>query len=175
MFDRYDSQEEKEKENLVLVPLSHEEIEYEKFEKSFYKPLPELSNLSPQDCQNKRKEAEIRVVGEGDLPAPVDTFEQLQLHPKLFEAIQKQGFDIPTPIQRQALPVALSGRNMIGIAKTGSGKTAAFVIPLIPHILAQRPLGKGEGPIAVIVAPSRELARQIFKETKKYTKPFKFE
>ena len=98
----------------------------------------------------------------------------MNLHPKLMEVIKKEGFVDPTAIQRQSIPVAMSGRNCISISKTGSGKTAAFLIPMIPHILHQRPLLKGEGPIAIIVATSRELAKQIYKETKKFTKKFKF-
>lgn len=74
--------------------------------------------------------------------------------------------------QKQALPVALSGRDIIGIAKTGSGKTAAFVIPLVTHIMAQREVDPGEGPIAVVLAPTRELADQIFTEAFKFSRPY---
>ncbi|KAH7331342.1 hypothetical protein KP509_20G028100 [Ceratopteris richardii] len=87
-------------------------------------------------------------------------------------AISKQGYEKPTPIQCQALPTALSGRDIIGIAKTGSGKTAAFVFPMIVHILDQEELDKGEGPIGVVCAPTRELAQQIYLETKKFAKPY---
>lgn len=59
-----------------------------------------------------------------------------------------------------------------GIAKTGSGKTAAFVLPLLVHLMDQPELAKGEGPIGVIVAPTRELAEQIHKETRKFAKPY---
>lgn len=92
---------------------------------------------------------------------------------KIGKAIAKQNFTEPTPIQKQSIPVALSGRDVIGIAKTGSGKTAAFVWPMLIHIRAQPPLQKGDGPIGVIVAPTRELAQQIFIETKKYAKRFR--
>src|SRR5262249_53381285 len=67
----------------------------------------------------------------------------------------------------------LSGHDMIGIAKTGSGKTAAFVLPMMVHIMDQKELEKGDGPIGLIVAPTRELADQIFVETKKFAKPYK--
>lgn len=61
---------------------------------------------------------------------------------------------------------------MIGIAKTGSGKTLAFLIPMLVHILDQRPLEKNEGPIGVVVAPTRELASQIYDEYRKYCKRY---
>lgn len=59
------------------------------------------------------------------------------------------------------MPIALSGRDMIGIAKTGSGKTAAFIWPMLVHIMDQKELETGEGPIAVIVCPTRELCQQV--------------
>lgn len=59
-----------------------------------------------------------------------------------------------------------------GIAKTGSGKTAAFVLPLLVHLMDQPELVKGEGPIGVVVAPTRELAEQIHKEARKFSKPY---
>lgn len=73
----------------------------------------------------------------------------------------------PTLIQQEALPVILSGRDLIGTSKTGSGKTAAFVLPMLFHILAQPKIEKGDGPIAVLLAPTRELVTQIVAEAKK--------
>jgi hypothetical protein len=61
---------------------------------------------------------------------------------------------------------------MQGIAKTGSGKTAAFVLPMVVHIMDQPELEKGEGPIGIIVAPTRELSEQIHKEARKFSKPY---
>lgn len=63
----------------------------------------------------------------------------------------------------QALPIIMSGRDCIGIAKTGSGKTLAFVIPMLRHIKDQAPLANGDGPVALIMAPTRELVQQISK------------
>ena len=82
----------------------------------------------------------------------------------------RNGFERPTPIQAQALPIIMSGRDMIGIAKTGSGKTLAFVIPMFRHILDQPELEADDGPISVILTPTRELAMQIGKECRKFTK-----
>ncbi|VDP78108.1 unnamed protein product, partial [Schistosoma curassoni] len=99
-----------------------------------------------------------------------DALAQLQKKDKLQPIDHSKienNFDKPTPIQCQALPVIMSGRDMIGIAKTGSGKTLAFLVPLMRHLEHQAPLNPGDGPIALLLAPTRELALQIFKETKK--------
>lgn len=64
----------------------------------------------------------------------------------------------------------MSGRDIIGCAKTGSGKTMAFVLPMLRHVLDQPPLETGDGPIALIMAPTRELAQQIYLDTKRFTK-----
>ena len=81
-------------------------------------------------------------------------------------------FAKPTPIQMQVLPVALSGRDLVGLAKTGSGKTAAYVLPLCIHVMAAPALKKGEGPLALVMAPTRELSEQIHKQTRIFGKPY---
>lgn len=75
--------------------------------------------------------------------------------------LQKSGFKHPTPIQAQGWPIALSGKDMVGIASTGSGKTLSYILPAIVHISHQAKLSRGDGPIALILAPTRELAQQI--------------
>ncbi len=70
----------------------------------------------------------------------------------------------------KGVPVALSGRDIIGIAKTGSGKTAAFIWPMLVHIMAQDELKDGDGPIGLICAPTRELVQQIHAEAKRFGK-----
>ena len=85
------------------------------------------------------------------------TFDSLNLHPALLKGIHDLGFIRPTPIQAQAIPPILAGRDLIGCAQTGTGKTAAFVLPIL-HTLLQ---GKGRGNVrALTVAPTRELALQ---------------
>ena len=89
--------------------------------------------------------------------APEQAFESLNLHPDLLRGIRDLGFIRPTPIQAQAIPAVLSGRDVIGCAQTGTGKTAAFVLPIL-HRLMQ---GKSRGNVrSLIVAPTRELALQ---------------
>nr|CAH7743711.1 unnamed protein product [Callosobruchus chinensis] len=77
------------------------------------------------------------------------------------EEIKRQGYDQPTAIQAQGWPIALSGHDMVGIAQTGSGKTLAYILPAIVHINNQPQINRGEGPIALVLAPTRELAQQI--------------
>lgn len=76
----------------------------------------------------------------------------------------KKGFEKPTAIQSQAWPMILSGRDLVGRAQTGSGKTLAFLLPLFEYVKQQPNMRHGDGPIAVVLAPTRELAQQIYQE-----------
>ncbi|CAL9063740.1 DEAD-box ATP-dependent RNA helicase 24-like [Musa acuminata AAA Group] len=161
-----------DKRKIEPIPaLDHSNIDYEPFNKDFYEEKPSISGMSDQDVTEYQKSLAIRVSG-FDVPKPIKLFEDCGFPTALMGAITKQGYEKPTTIQCQALPIVLSGIDIIGIAKTGSGKTAAFVLPMIVHILDQPELDKGEGPIGVICAPTRELAHQIFLETKKFAKPY---
>ncbi len=91
------------------------------------------------------------------------TFDSLKLHPNLLKGIHHMGFLKPTPIQAQAIPAILEGRDVIGLAQTGTGKTAAFVLPIL-HKLLQAPGRKP--PRALIIAPTRELALQSMEHLK---------
>jgi ATP-dependent RNA helicase RhlE len=84
-------------------------------------------------------------------------FEQFKLNRQLLNAIEEAGYTEPTPIQEQAIPLALSGQDILGIAQTGTGKTAAYTLPLLMRIK----FAQGEHPRALIMAPTRELAMQI--------------
>ncbi|KAI1661406.1 P-loop containing nucleoside triphosphate hydrolase protein [Daldinia decipiens] len=86
------------------------------------------------------------------------------------DGIKVSGFEKPTPIQMQAFPTIMSGRDVIGVAKTGSGKTLAFLLPMFRHIKDQRPLKESEGPIGLIMTPTRELATQIYRDCKPFLK-----
>ena len=88
------------------------------------------------------------------------TFETFNLHPRVLAGVKNAGYTTPTPIQEQAIPAALGGRDMLGLAQTGTGKTAAFALPLL-HRLQDGPRGRIR---ALVVAPTRELAEQIHGE-----------
>ncbi|GFZ13805.1 P-loop containing nucleoside triphosphate hydrolases superfamily protein [Actinidia rufa] len=159
-----------DKKKIEPIPaLDHSLIDYEAFNKDFYEEKPSISGMSEQDVVEYRKSLAIRVSG-FDVPRPIKTFGDSGFSVELAKAIAKQAYEKPTPIQCQALPIVLSGRDIIGIAKTGSGKTAAFVLPMIVHVMDQPELEKEEGPIGVICAPTRELAHQIYLEAKKFAK-----
>ncbi|KAJ7375501.1 ATP-dependent RNA helicase ddx42 [Desmophyllum pertusum] len=105
----------------------------------------------------------------GALPMrPSISFAHFGFDDQLMGVIRKSEYTQPTPIQCQAIPIALSGRDIIGIAKTGSGKTAAFLWPALVHIMDQPELEPGDGPIALICAPTRELCQQIFVEARRF-------
>lgn len=103
---------------------------------------------------------EITLAGRG-VPKPILTFQEIELPPDVVTVIQEQKYQAPTCIQAQGWPIALSGRDLVGIAQTGSGKTLAFILPAIIHIQNQPRLQRGDGPIALVLAPTRELAQQI--------------
>lgn len=88
------------------------------------------------------------------------TFSDLRLHDALLAALTEAGYNEPTPIQAQAIPIALSGRDLMASAQTGTGKTAAFLLPAL-HRLTLTPGGKGKGPRVLVLTPTRELARQV--------------
>ena len=96
------------------------------------------------------------------------SFDNLGLDARLLDAVRTMGYDAPTPIQEQAIPAIVAGKDVVGCAQTGTGKTAAFVLPLL-----QRIAGGTKSPRALIVTPTRELALQIdgvARQASKYTK-----
>lgn len=95
-------------------------------------------------------------------------FEELSLAPPLLQAVAEEGYTTPSPIQEQAIPPVLAGRDLVGCAQTGTGKTAAFALPVLQRLLEQ-PLGLGKRPIrALVLTPTRELAIQIFENIEAY-------
>jgi len=144
-----------------------------KFEKDFYQQHPAVGSMSEEQAEEIRRLKQIQVVSGVRCPKPVRTFEEASFPDYILDEINYVGFKEPTAIQVQGWPIALSGRDMVGIAETGSGKTLAFLLPAIVHINAQPYLSKGDGPIAMILAPTRELACQIKSECDKFGKSSK--
>ncbi|XP_064477955.1 probable ATP-dependent RNA helicase DDX17 isoform X2 [Ornithodoros turicata] len=130
------------------------------FQKDFYREHPATASRSHMEVEAYRRQQEITVRGR-NVPNPILSFEEANLPDYCMSAIAHANYVSPTPIQAQGWPVALSGRDMVGIAQTGSGKTLAYVLPAILHISHQPYLERGDGPIALVVAPTRELAQQI--------------
>lgn len=140
-----------------------------KFEKNFYKEDPQVTARSDEDIAEFRKENEMTIAGH-DIPRPITTFQEAGFPDYVLKEVLAEGFEKPTAIQCQGWPMALSGRDMVGIAATGSGKTLSYCLPAIVHINAQPLLKPGDGPIVLVLAPTRELAVQIQKECSKFGK-----
>lgn len=137
-------------------------------------PLP-IRRMSKKACDAIRRQWHIIVNGE-DIPPPIKNFKDMRFPEPILKKLKAKGIVQPTPIQVQGLPVILSGRDMIGIAFTGSGKTLVFVLPLIMIALQEElmmPIAPGEGPFGLIVCPSRELARQTYEVVEQFLEPMR--
>jgi superfamily II DNA/RNA helicase len=97
------------------------------------------------------------------------SFENLNLHPLILKAVHEAGYSTPTPIQEQAIPELISGTDIIASAQTGTGKTAAFMLPALHHLTAPSKTN-GRGPRILVLTPTRELADQVSSAAKKYGK-----
>lgn len=155
----------------VYERVNHGKISYEPFVKDLYRAVPEVAHMSHEEVLLARQAlGSIRVRGRG-CPAPINSFGQCGLSSAALDVIRRAGYVRPTAVQSQAIPCIMSGRDLIGIAKTGSGKTLAFLLPALRHVAIQKRPDPGDGPIALLIAPTRELATQIYTEAKKFTKP----
>lgn len=98
------------------------------------------------------------------------SFDALGLNPEILRAVAEQGYVQPTPIQQQAIPAVLQGRDLMASAQTGTGKTAGFTLPLLQLLVQKEPHAKGRRPVrALILTPTRELAAQIGENVRDYS------
>ncbi|KXV73408.1 DEAD/DEAH box helicase [Acetobacter malorum] len=102
------------------------------------------------------------------------TFSELNLAPPLLKALAEQGYETPTPIQAQSIPHLLQGRDLLGLAQTGTGKTAAFALPILNHLNAHPKVAGPKKPRVLVLAPTRELVSQISESFKTYARHMKF-
>ncbi|RVX67875.1 Pre-mRNA-processing ATP-dependent RNA helicase PRP5 [Exophiala mesophila] len=158
----------KKKKDIPTV--NHAKIQYRPFRRNLYSEPIEMADWSEDDVAALRFKLENIKVRGVDVPKPVQTWAQCGLGVQVLEVIQKLGYEAPTSIQAQAVPAVMSGRDVIGVAKTGSGKTIAFLLPMFRHIKDQPPLDALDGPIGLVLSPTRELATQIHKECKPFIK-----
>jgi len=162
--DDFFAKRKKFEEKKDLKPVDHSIIEYEPFRKNFWIEPPEIAALTKEEVVKLRLDLNnIKVRGRKP-PRPITDWYQCGLRNLVMAVIKKKDYKQPTPVQCQSIPAIMSGRDVIGIAETGSGKTLAFLLPMFRHILDQRPLEEGDGPIALIMTPTRELANQIYTE-----------
>ncbi|KAF9952281.1 pre-mRNA processing RNA-helicase [Mortierella alpina] len=154
-----------------IPTVDHSKMHYEYFRKDFYLEPPEMADMTPEEVHSLRLELDGIKIRGADCPKPIRKWTQAGLPPGCMQVIKdKLNYTAPTSIQCQAIPAIMSGRDVIAVAKTGSGKTIAFILPMLRHIKDQRPLESMEGPIAIIMTPTRELAVQIHKECKNFLK-----
>lgn len=149
------------------VEASHAEEENTGTAETLVAEIPEETDSeSPSETVSLEDGEEGASSEEGQEPVADVTFEQLGLSAEVLKAVEDKGYTHPTPIQAQAIPVVMKGLDVIGASQTGTGKTAAFALPLISRL---EPLGK---PQVLVLEPTRELADQVaeaFKEYAKYT------
>ncbi|XP_036386944.1 probable ATP-dependent RNA helicase DDX23 isoform X2 [Megalops cyprinoides] len=172
LMEKRRTMEEKEQEELRLKKVRKKEAKQRWDDRHWSQK--KLEEMTDRDWRIFREDYSITTKG-GKIPNPIRNWKEYTLPPHILEVIDKCGYKEPTPIQRQAIPIGLQNRDIIGVAETGSGKTAAFLIPLLVWITTLPKIDRIEdsdqGPYAVILAPTRELAQQIEEETIKFGKP----
>lgn len=129
-----------------------------------------LIEMTERDWRIFREDFNIAYKG-SRIPRPMRSWSESNLSSELLKAVDRAGYKTPSPIQMAAIPLGLQQRDVIGVAETGSGKTAAFVLPMLTYITRLPPIteeNEAEGPYAVVMAPTRELAQQIEDETVKF-------
>ncbi|KAK9052653.1 hypothetical protein SSX86_029283 [Deinandra increscens subsp. villosa] len=129
-----------------------------------------LEEMTERDWRIFREDFNISYKG-SKIPRPMRSWIESRLSSELLKAVERAGYKTPSPIQMAAIPLGLQQRDVIGVAETGSGKTAAFVLPMLTYITRLPPISEeneAEGPYAVVMAPTRELAQQIEEETVKF-------
>uniref|UniRef100_A0A1A8B9Y4 RNA helicase n=3 Tax=Nothobranchius kadleci TaxID=1051664 RepID=A0A1A8B9Y4_NOTKA len=129
-----------------------------------YKEDPFISGLADEQVERIKLELGIKTEGK-DIARPIIEFEHCGFPSTLYGNLKKAGYEAPTPVQMQMLPVGLTGRDVIASADTGSGKTVAFLLPVVVKAL-QKPAEGVCSPVALILTPTRELAIQIEKQAK---------
>lgn len=135
-----------------------------------------LDEMKERDWRIFREDFSIAARG-GNIPHPLRSWGESDIPKQILAVIDQIGYKEPSPIQRQAIPIGLQNRDIIGIAETGSGKTAAFVIPMLTFISNMPPFTEENrhlGPYGLILAPTRELAQQIESEARKFATPLGF-
>jgi len=153
-----------------LPRVDHSTVSYPSFRKDFYIEVPEIKRMSDEEVAATRLSMDKLKTRGKRVPKPIKKWTQCGLSDAVLAVIDKAGYAAPFPIQAQALPAIMQGRDVIAIAKTGSGKTMGYTLPMLRHVLDQPPLANGDGPISLIMVPTRELAMQVYREVHKFSK-----
>merc|ERR1712142_1217938 len=172
LLDRRRTEIEKDQEKSRLKKLQKKE-DNRRFDDRHWSDK-ELDNMTERDWRIFREDYNISIKG-GNVANPIRQWRESSIPEAILDIIDNVGYKEPSPIQRQAIPIGLTNRDIIGVAETGSGKTAAFLIPLLVWIQSlpkqTRIEEADQGPYAIIMAPTRELAQQIEEETNKFGEP----
>lgn len=139
-------------------------VKYENPITTSWRPPSRIRHLPKEEIVQMRRKKGINVEGE-NVPYLIESFAEMKFPHSILSAMKSKDIVVPTVIQMQGIPVALSGRDMIGIASTGSGKTLTFVLPIVMFCLEQELMmrfNRKEGPYGLVIVPSRELAKQIY-------------
>lgn len=172
LLEKRRTEEEKDQQTKLIKKLKEKENK-RKFDDRHWSDKT-LDEMQERDWRIFKEDYNISCKG-GKIPNPIRKWKEANLSKELLDAIDEIGYKEPTPIQRQAIPIGLQNRDIIGVAETGSGKTAAFLIPLLTWITSLPKIERkidiiDKGPYAIILAPARELAQQIEEETVKFGK-----
>ena len=162
---------ESNKELKTVKELAHG-VEYTEGLETDWTPPGYLREMPESVRETIREEFHILCEGE-DIPPPLRRFKDFKFPKPVLQHLKQKGIRRPTPIQMQGIPAVLSGRDLIGIAFTGSGKTLVFVLPMIMAAMSEEnrlSLVQGEGPVGLCLSPSRELARQTYEVVTEFTK-----
>jgi ATP-dependent RNA helicase DDX46/PRP5 len=167
----YFDQAKKIQKKKAIEPIDFMSKIYNPIRKNLYIESKEIAEMTEEQVEELRARlGEIKIRGTKSI-RPIFNWNHCGLSKRLLNLLtDKLNFSHPFPIQCQSIPIIMSGRDMIGIAETGSGKTLAYVLPMIRHINDQEPLKPGEGPIALIMVPTRELAGQVYSTVKLFGK-----
>ena len=162
-----DESSERKRQIDSIAPVDHSKVSYPSFVRDFYREHPAISELSAVEVSNLRRELSVSVTG-STIQRCVCSFAHLNLPDSILSVIRFLEYTTPTPIQSQSIPCLLSGRDVIGIAMTGSGKTMSYLIPAVVHALGNE--RQTPNPRVLIVCPTRELAIQIEQEAYRFVR-----
>ena len=175
--------EERLKQNLAMMnSKSWADRVMEKYDGSKHYTEKELDQMNDRDWRIFREDHEIvtkgnmRHPGTGKRILPFRFWPESNLSEQVLAAVRKAKYEKPSGVQMQCIPLGLACKDVVGVAKTGSGKTCAFVLPMLEYILKQPPITRetaADGPLALIMAPTRELVQQIEEETRKFASELK--
>ncbi|KAB7495243.1 putative ATP-dependent RNA helicase DDX5 [Armadillidium nasatum] len=135
-------------------------IKLKALKKNVYINTPHIENRSEEEIENYRKLYNLTLQG-NNIPNPILKLSDYEFPKEVVKSFKNMGIETLTPIQAQGWPVVLKGHDFIGIGQTGSGKTLGYIVPGLVHVLNQPPLEEEDGPIGLVLAPTRELVQQI--------------